>query len=213
MAVAFTEVVYFKNDEQQSSTPRLGHSSASSSDNYVMRLQFTTPKTGASFFQFEINNAYWWPLENNITLDMVDHNNKSYFMWALSTSPDKFVNYNYSDESAVLAYDGVVLVKDDNSVDLSNKGYYSLYSEPLSRMLLPNTTYYLWLFPNFQNKYYYWYFSQSPKYNYTVAGSAGVISIREGDKTLTAIPVVKSGSGFITLAATVKVNGELVYCT
>lgn len=198
MTTVFEEVVYFKEGVQQSDTPRLGHNSASSADDYVMRLKFTTPDIGAASFQFEINNAYWYPLQSDSSaLNMTNHNNNAYFLYAISTSETEYADYNHSAAAEAKAYDGVVLVKNDNSVDLSESGWYSLYCDTIEKMLLPNTTYYLWIFPNFQSKYYYWYFSGSyPVYNYTVDGAAGLVRIDTGDGWVTAIPYVDDGTAW-----------------
>lgn len=212
MTASFNEIVYFEASNKGSSTPRLGRdSSKSTAKDYVLRLKFTAPNTGASSFQFELNNAYWFPIEDGHSLPN-DHNSSAYFLYAISESDSEYINYNHDNAESPKPYDGVVLVKDDNSVDLSESGFYTLYCDSLKKILMPGRTYYLWLFPNFHNHYYYWYFGNYFKNSYNLEGSAGVIRIKEGNKELITIPTVKENGKFVELAATIKSGDHLIYC-
>jgi hypothetical protein len=210
MGVAFEEIVCFRESTVQTDVPRLGHFSSSSTDDFVVRLKFTTPNIGASSFQFEINNAYWYPRESGgSALNLSDHNDNAYFLYAISESDSEYIGYNPQTSDSQKPYDGFVLAKDDNTVDLSTAGWYTLYCDEIEKVLLPNKTYYLWLFPNFRKHYYYWYFNEAQvKYNYSLDGAAGLvwidvetthilalIYIDDGQKWMYALPVFYSGSG------------------
>ena len=78
-------------------------------------------------------------------------------------------------------------------------------SGELDIVLLPTTTYYLWIFPGSQTSVWYeWYIPLADIYG---DGGAGVIRIKEGDQEVVIIPTVKENGEFITLSATVK-DGE-----
>lgn len=210
MSIAFDEIVYFRESTVQTGVPRLGHHNQSSTDDFVIRLKFTTSNIGASSFQFEINNAYWYPQDSGgSALNLDDHNDNAYFLYAISESDSEYIGYNPQTSDSQKPYDGFVLAKDDNTVDLSTAGWYTLYCDEIEKILLPNRTYYLWLFPNFRNCYYYWYFNENQvKYNYSLDGAAGLvwidietkhipalIYIDNGQKWMYALPVFYPGSG------------------
>lgn len=76
-------------------------------------------------------------------------------------------------------------------------------------VLLPNTTYYLWIFPGSTNSVWYeWYITLQDIYG---DGGAGVIRIKERDGEIVIVPTVKENGEFVTLAATVKNNEEFSF--
>lgn len=90
-------------------------------------------------------------------------------------------------------------------------GYYTFTGSTEELILLPDTDYYLYIFPgSYSNgSMYSWNYVTS--ITVTLDGAAGVVRIREGNQELIALPIVKEGDQFIELAATIKTGAGFVF--
>ena len=132
----------------------------------VLRYTFTTPAEGASSFSLLISRCDDNPNGGNPALRFYVTTSEDSHMTAVGGS---------------YAYDGTLTRRYVSG----NEWNYEYYSETISKVLLPNTTYYLWVFPATNNvgtaffpcdeyQYYTEYCSM------TVDGGAGLVYIDNG---------------------------------
>lgn len=89
-------------------------------------------------------------------------------------------------------------------------GYYS-FTGAADVLLLPNTDYYLYIFPGVKvYGMYSWNYASTITVD--LVGAAGIIRVCDGDQDLITIPIVKDGDKFVQLAATIKIDGDLIFC-
>lgn len=79
-------------------------------------------------------------------------------------------------------------------------------------VLLPNTDYYLYIFPGeFADSSNYWW-DYWKTITVELSGAAGLVRIKVGGTELLTTPIVKNGDSFVQLAATIKNGDSLTYC-
>lgn len=156
-----------------------------SSRNRVFRVSFTAPKEGANHLSFKFGRHGF------------GGGSVAPLHFYIGTSDTSHANAGADAE-----YHGIVTMAKQ-----SDNTYIS--SGEVDILLLPNKTYYLWIFPGSTTYgWFYWYRSVSEAYS---DGAAGVIRIKEGDQELVLIPTVKENGAFVSLAATVKDGENLKY--
>lgn len=127
-----------------------------SSKNHVMRFSFTTGAEGASTFSWRLTGLYFG---GGTKIDL---------RWYIGTSATDHVNAGVGS-----SYTGTVQKSESG-------GEYTFSSiGDIDYILLPNTTYYLWIFPN-STTYGYWNPTQTRQATVTVSGAAGIIYIDNG---------------------------------
>ena len=126
--------------------------------NYVARYSFVTPPTGA--------NTVSWELQENYT----GEGTRPALRWALTTDATSHVDAGPASE-----YHGTVTAT-------AYGGSY-IFSGSADLVLLPSTTYYLWIFPNTTTYGFYW-LKQSGTATMTTAGAARSIMSLSGTLTL-----------------------------
>ena len=88
-------------------------------------------------------------------------------------------------------------------------GHYSI-SGSVDKILLPNTDYYLYIFPGYTS--YVWFTVYGSAYLIvTLDGGAGAIHLTEGDVEFITLPMIKENGKMIELSATIKLDNEFVY--
>lgn len=127
-----------------------------SSKNQVVRFTFKTDSNGAS--------SVYWALPNNSK----GSGTAPALRWVISTDASYYANAGASTTS----YNGDVTVNNDGYGNLTFTGYANM-------VLVPNTTYYLWIFPN-TTKYGFYYLTTNQQATVTTGGSAGVVYIDNG---------------------------------
>ena len=125
--------------------------------NWVARYSFKTDSVGASKVSWEIGG------------NSVGGGTRPPLRWYITTDPNSHINAGVS----TAAYHGTVSVK--------NVGGYDVFSGSADIVLLPNTTYYLWIFPN-TTTYGFYYLGGTDKATVTTSGAAGLAGIGDGTK-------------------------------
>lgn len=151
----------------------VGYASAT---NWVARYSFSVGSTGA--------NAVSWTLLNNY---LAGGSLTAGLEWQINTSPSSYANANGSSSSYPAA--GNVSI-----VDLGG-GSYQFSGSSGSLLLLPNTTYYLWIFPK-TTTYGYFNLTQLQKASVTTSGAAGIVYICVNGVFYTYQPYVYTGSAW-----------------
>ena len=141
-----------------------------SSKNRVMRYQFETDTDGASHIYVELTNLYF--RNGNIKQDIC---------WYIGTDADSHKNANASAGSA----------------SMGTLAFGSSYHDAVidaDVTLLPNTTYYLWLFPSVSTLSCYDISTNSTDNTLNMTGSAGVVYIKSGSEWRAYQIYIKVGS-------------------
>ena len=134
-----------------------------SKKNYVVRYAFTTGKEGASSISWELDgnshdsnpsSAYYTGIKQQLR-------------WFITTSSTSHINA------------GSTTTKHHGDVTVSSVGNADVFSGSVEMVMLPNTTYYLWIFPATATYGFYW-LTVSAKATLTTSGSAGLVRIRDG---------------------------------
>lgn len=158
--ITTTNKTHYKNGEPTTSSYIVGYDS---NGNRVIRFTFTTNgephnTTGASSLS--------WSLTGNYEPDSAEAYRPA-LRWYVGTNPTSHVSAGMS----TTEYHGDVTA-------VNSGGEYTL-SGSADIILLPNTTYYLWIFPN-TTYFNYYYTSQLREATVTLSGSAGLIYIDNG---------------------------------
>ena len=151
----------------------VGYASAT---NWVARYSFSVGSTGANALQWDLINNYL--AGGSLTAGLE---------WQINTSPSSYANANGSSASYPAA--GTVSITDMGG------GSYRFFGSAGNFILLPNTTYYLWIFPATTT---YGYFNLTEMQTATVApsGAAGIVRIYYGATAATYQPYIYTGSGW-----------------
>lgn len=120
----------------------------------VARYQFTTPSTGATSLSFRTNQCALTPYYAN---EQQAYELMGSVRFNITTDPDVYKNYSGS-----------------AGYPASSDGYAGYFSGSININLLPETTYYLWLYPNFTS---YAIFYCGDCSELTVDGIYGISSI------------------------------------
>lgn len=91
-------------------------------------------------------------------------------------------------------------------------GTYTITSETINIVLLPNTTYYLFIFPGFASYGAYTWEVPVSQVSLTFDGGAGVVRIKEADQELITVPMVKKDGELVQLSAMTKSGDDLIFC-
>lgn len=185
MAISTSTVQVFQNGTP---VPQYVVGYASSS-NWVARFSFSIGGTGANSLQWDLINTYLAGGNLNAGLE-----------WQINTSPSSYGNANGSSPSYPAA--GTVSITDMGG------GSYKFFGSADNFILLPNTTYYLWIFPA-TTSYGYFYLTQLQTATVAPSGAAGIVRIYSGTSALTyqpyiynsgwkmLIPYISNGSNWI----------------
>ena len=125
--------------------------------NYAARYSFKTDSMGASKVSWELGR------------NSVGGGTRPPLRWYITTSASSHINAGASTP----AHHGSVAVK--------NVEGYDVFSGSTDVVLLPNTTYYLWIFPN-TTTYGFYYLGDTAKATVTTSGGAGLVYIGDGTK-------------------------------
>lgn len=125
--------------------------------NYVARYSFKTDSMGASKVSWEIGG------------NSVGGGTRPSLRWYITTSSNSHINAGASTN----IYHSTVEVKNTNG--------YDVFYDSADAVLLPNTTYYLWIFPN-TTAYGFYYLGGTDKATVTTSGGAGLVYIDNGTK-------------------------------
>lgn len=168
-----TDAVPYNSGEDTGGSPLVGGTSR------VIRYTFTTPATGASSFSVSITGVSMY------------QGSFPEFRFFLTTSPTSHVNANYK----TTEYDGTL-----TRTSLGNSKYqYS--SDEVSKLLLPNTTYYLYIFGANSNELYAYFPKDNSQYTTDLAtiiieGGAGLVFIDSGSSMEAYQVYIDNGSGW-----------------
>ena len=158
MAITTTNKTYYDAGVITTSSIIVGYEGGS---NRVVRLTFTTNDnpynlTGASSLSWSLGGNY-----------KPDDASVPTLRWYVGTSSTSHINAGIS----TTEYHG-------NVTATNNSGEYT-FSGSADIILLPNTTYYLWIFPSVE-KYSYYHMSKDKGATVTLSGSAGLVHIDDG---------------------------------
>lgn len=124
--------------------------------NYVARFEFKTGSEGASHVDWEVDrNSHDSSTGNGCPL-----------RWYITTSATSHIDA------------GATTTKYHGDVTVSNSGGYDKFSGSADIVMLPNTTYYLWIFP--KNATFGCYYAGNKTANLTTTGAAGLVRIDNG---------------------------------
>lgn len=136
------------------------------SSNYVVRFTFKTDANGASSVSWSLPNNYG---TFNGSISASSTGTQPPLRWHIGTNASSHINAG----SSTTTYSGNVTAK------LSG-GVYTL-SGSKSMVLQPNTTYYLWIYPNTTTAGYY-NLTANQQATVTTSGAAGLVYIDNGSK-------------------------------
>lgn len=147
----------------------------------VTRYKFTTPSEGVSKITIQKDSLGLWDGDNPCTL----RNEKLAFF--ITTSPTSHISACYVEGA-------------QNNPDIDgfftmtrmSNGYYSITGE-VEKTLLPNTEYYLYIFPAYKS-YVWFHIYSSGAVIITLEGATGLVRIDLGDRFVSAIPYVDNGT-------------------
>lgn len=157
--------------------------------NLVVAVPFSTGNVGANFFSFCMTLVY------NINNPNTTATGPK-FAFAITKEDD--ISYkNYNGDGDGLTYngagDGCVIF----TPNIYGTDYYDI-SGSVEKILMPNTKYVLWLFPNYKgmqiSSSLSW--NASGEYTYELLGAAGLIRIDTGNGIINAIPYIDDGSKY-----------------
>lgn len=162
-----SDIRFYTGGVEESSSKIVGFAN---SKNRVVRYTFTTDAVGASSVSFSVERNY----EGDGTLPGL--------RWYIGTSSTSHANAGATSE-----YCGNITVTE-------NSGEYA-FSGSADIVLLPNTTYYLWLFPSVTN-YGYYYVSENRTQYITTSGGAGLVYIDNGSNIEAYQCYIGNGTGW-----------------
>lgn len=138
--------------------------------NRVMRYQFETDDVGASHIYIELTNIGFW-----------GGNFKQDINWYIGTDADSHKNAGASSESM-------------GSVAFNST--YTVAEVDADVLLLPNTTYYFWLFPSTSSYSCYEFSRMEDANTLNMSGGAGLVYIDSGSAMETYQVYIDNGSGW-----------------
>lgn len=145
-----------------------------SSKNWVARYAFTTDAVGASSIS--------WAVRLN---SLAGGSQTAGLSWAISADANNYANAN--------AANGYV---PNGSVTIASDGTgYLTFSGSANVILLPNTTYYLWIYPT-TTTYGYFYLTSNEVATLTTSGGAGLVSILSGSSWNDHLVYIYDGAGW-----------------
>ena len=145
---------FYTGGTEESASQIVGYAQ---SKNRVVRFTFTTDSIGAGSVSWYIEDNYF----ANGTIPEL--------RWYIGTSATSHINAGAS----TTTYSGDVTIT-------NNAGEY-IFSGDADVLLLPNTTYYFWLFPSVTTSGYF-HLSEIPATELTTSGRPGVVYIDDGKK-------------------------------
>lgn len=163
-----TDKRFYTGGTEESASQIVGYAN---SKNRVVRFTFQTGTVGAS--------SVSWYVEDNYFADGTQPG----LRWYVGTSATSHVNAGAS----TTTYTGTVTA--------TNKSGEYHFSGSANVALLPNTTYYLWIFPSVA-KYGYYNLSEVPATNVTTSGGAGLVYIDDGSSLSAYQTYIDNGSGW-----------------
>lgn len=168
MATITTSAVQAYSGTSTSTTRIVGRNA---SKNCVARYSFTTDSVGASTVSFEIPK------------NSVGSGTRPPLRWCITDSASSHIDAG----SSTTNYDGTVTVTDVQGWDV--------FTGSVNKVLSPNTTYYLWIFPN-TSTYGFYYLGGNYTATVTTSGAAGVVYIDNGTKLEAYQCYIDNGSGW-----------------
>lgn len=144
-----------------------------SGGNRVIRYTFKAPAEGANALSF---------VKKNVGDEQGAVTAGATLRWFVTTDPDGYKNAGPSNE-----YHGEVTMSDKDGLQYTVKGSAD------NLILLPNETYYLFIFPGTSKKYYYMW-NYPGTITLTLSGAAGLAKIYTGAAYVNAIPYIYTGS-------------------
>lgn len=150
-------------------------------ENLVVALPFTTTAEGAAALTFQITLAY------NINNPTTTATGEKLAFAITAAGSDAYKNYNGAGDGSV------VFTANDYATN-----YYDISGE-LEKILLPNTDYVLWLFPNYtgMNISTSLSYNSSSERTYELTGAAGVVWIDTGDAVVAALCYIDDGTNWL----------------
>lgn len=142
-----------------------------SGGNRVVRYEFTAPAEGASAFSFVKKNV---GDEGAVSAGAT-------LRWYVTTDPDSHKGAGPDSD-----YHGEVTLSDKDG------SQYTVSGSAENLVLLPNETYYLFVFPGTSAKKYYWW-NYPSTITLTLSGAAGLARIRTGATHVNALPCIHLG--------------------
>lgn len=182
MAITTGAALYYKNGSSGVSAV-VGYESKS---NRVARYKFTAPATGASSVSISIGHLYFGEGNNTVPI-----------RFYITTSSSSHAN-----AGASAAYHGKL------TFTVSGGVYTATGSANV--LLMPNTDYYLWVFPGAATYSYWWWSSPA---TVTVSGGAGLVYIDNGSRLVPAIPYIDTGTQWVQAMPYVDTGGSWKLCS
>ena len=142
--------------------------------NYVARYTFKTGSEGAS-------SVSWLVARNSHSSAT---GNGGALRWYITTSSTSHINAG----ATTTKYHGNVTV----STDVPGHEGFDSFSGSADLVMLPNTTYYLWIFP--KNATFGCYYTHSTNAELTTSGAAGLVRIHDGNKFVSYRVMIHNGS-------------------
>lgn len=173
--------------------------------NLVLALPFTTGSSGANAFSFIISKIHNTFNSNTMATKVAA------VAFAITVAGDEtYKDFNGNGDGITYngAGDGFVTF----TANSYGSNYYDISGSVEKKVLLPNTDYILWLFPNYTELRTQTVMESVTAATYELSGAAGVVRIKENGRELVAVPVVREDGQFVELAATLKKGSELVFC-
>lgn len=157
-----------------------------SSSNRIARYSFTAPSTGASSVSITTGNC-----------STGGGSTTSVIRFYITTSSTSHTNAGSGSD-----YTGSL------TMSLSNGVYIGTGSASI--LLLPNTTYYVWVFPG-STTYGWWYWCSTM--TLTTSGGAGLVYIDNGSSMVAAIPYIDNGSSWVQAMPYIDNGSSFILCS
>lgn len=155
--------------------------------NRVLAMPFTTGDAGASTFSFSMTLVY--AINNPET---AAEGCKFAFAITEANNTD-YINYNGEGDGTNYngIGDGYIMFTENDFAD----NYYDI-SGSVDKILLPNTQYCLWLFPNYKKLQVILSLSYNSGgvHTYELSGAAGLVRIDTGSELVKAVPYIDNGT-------------------
>lgn len=182
MAITTGAALYYKNGTSGVSAV-VGYESKS---NRVARYKFTASATGASSVSVSIKNIYFGEGSKTTAI-------RFYITTSASSHANAGSSSTYSGTLTLTVSGGVY-----TATGLANI------------LLMPNTVYYLWVFPGTTT--YGWWYWNTPA-TLTVSGGAGLVYIDNGSRLVAAIPYIDTGTNWVQAMPYIDTGGTWKLCT